>query len=238
MSTTALLVHGGGVGGWMWRPLADELGDDLELLAPDLPGHGRGATDDYLDHQSATAQLAELIREKAPTGLHVVGFSLGAQLAIRLASEFPELVRSVVVVSAETIPAQMPRTTLSLLRWTYPLARIGWFARAQARQLGIPEHLLGEYLQTSRELTRDTLMNSVRENIEFSLPEAWVRYENPAVIVVGERERKLMRDSARLAHEALDGSELVVVPGAGHDVPFTQPDVLAKIIRRAIASAR
>jgi dihydrofolate reductase len=89
---------------------------------------------------------------------------MGAQLAILLASELPHLVRGVVVVSAETKPAPFPGPTLALLSLAAPLARHRRFAAAQARQLGIPNQLLDDYLHDSTATTRETLLSSEWEN--------------------------------------------------------------------------
>ncbi|UOQ56143.1 alpha/beta fold hydrolase [Leucobacter allii] len=86
-----LLLHGGGVAGWMWDSLRDELRADHRVLVPDLPGHGASAGAPYLSHDATIDDLARLLATHAPDRPSaVVGFSLGAQLAIRLASERPD----------------------------------------------------------------------------------------------------------------------------------------------------
>ncbi len=42
-----LLLHGGGVAGWMWEPMRAHLPPQARVLVPDLPGHGRSAAEDY-----------------------------------------------------------------------------------------------------------------------------------------------------------------------------------------------
>ncbi|MCP2330818.1 alpha/beta fold hydrolase [Actinoalloteichus caeruleus] len=226
-----LLLHGAGVSGWMWRPLLEHLGRDLTAIVPDLPGFGRSAHRPYVSHQETVAELADLIRRTAPRGAHVVGFSLGAQLAILLASHHPDLVLGTVVVSAETTPAPLPGTTLALVSATAPLARRAWFARAQARQLAIPADLMPDYVRDSAATTRETLVASVGENIRFTLPSAWSTVSTPVAVLVGEKERRLMRESARLTADQVQGDGPRTVEGAGHDIPFTRPAVLATVIR-------
>ena len=62
-------------------------------------------------------------------------------------------------------------------------------------------------------------------------------YPGPVAVVVGSRERRLMRNSAELTHRALPGSTLHTVPEAGHDVPFTHPEALVSILHEAQARA-
>lgn len=229
-----LLLHGGGVAGWMWRPTLAALRHPVRALVPDLPGHGRSATEPYRSHDDTVARLEALLEERAPGGAVVAGFSLGAQLAVLLAARRPELVADAVVVSAQAAPQPLAGPTLALLGLTAPLARVPWFARLQARELLVPEALLPEYLAGSAAITRATLLASVGENLRFSVPERWGA-GGSALVVVGDRERRVMRDSARLLHDAHPRSELRIVPGAGHGLPLEHPERMAAMLDERFA---
>ncbi len=174
--------------------------------------------------------MARVLEERAPHGAMVAGFSLGAQLAILLAATRPDLVTDAVIVSAQAEPLRFPRATLGLLAATAPLARQRWFARLQAKELFIPEELLADYLRDSARMSRATLLASVGENVRFTLPAGWADFKNPALVMVGERERKLMHDSARAIHGSLPGSRLISVPDCGHGIPLQRPDLFAQIL--------
>lgn len=84
------LAHGGA-----FAALAQNL-PDHELQAPDLIGHGKAPywdhTTDY--HAATTAQALATIGE--PT--HLIGHSFGGTVALRLAIEHPNLVRSLTLI--------------------------------------------------------------------------------------------------------------------------------------------
>lgn len=225
-----VLLHGGGVAGWMWRPVLERLGTTAHVIVPDLPGHGRSAGEAYRSHEETVQAVARVLEERAPHGAMVAGFSLGAQLAILLAATRPDLVTDAVIVSAQAEPLRFPRATLGLLAATAPLARQRWFARLQAKELFIPEELLADYLRDSARMSRATLLASVGENVRFTLPAGWADFKNPALVMVGERERKLMHDSARAIHGSLPGSRLISVPDCGHGIPLQRPDLFAQIL--------
>lgn len=117
------MLHGAGVSGWMWKPTRDLFGRAVKTIVPDLPGFGCSANQPYVSHQATVRKLVGALDRYAPQGAHIVGFSLGAQLAILLASELPHLVRSVIVISAETKAAPLPGPTLALLGLAAPLSR-------------------------------------------------------------------------------------------------------------------
>ena len=224
-----LLLHGGGVAGWMWEPVRAHLGAGRRVLVPDLPGHGRSAGESYVSHAETAAALARILEaeERAAT---VVGFSLGAQLTVCLAAQRPDLVERVVVVSAQAVPMRATRATLALLGAMAGLAKQEWFAKLQARQLFVPDELLPDYVQTSAGISRETLLRSVEENLRFVPPAAWQTFPGAASILVGAGEKTLMKRSAALLQETLPQSTREMVEGCGHGIPLQRPAWLAERI--------
>lgn len=222
-----LLLHGGGVAGWMWRPVLETLAGRYRVIVPDLPGHGASTPEPYRSHAETAAALAGVVERRASRPVAVVGFSLGAQLGVLLASTRPDLIDRAAIVSAQARPQRFPGATLGLLGLAAPLARQRWFARLQARELFVPDELFEDYFRTSATVSRETLLTSVGENLRFTPPPQWARFPGAALVLAGEREPRLVRDSARLLHRLLPGSELEVVPGCGHGIPLQRPDWFA-----------
>lgn len=107
----ALLLHCGLGSGATWRGVAEVLAEGFSLTAPDLPGHGRSpgwGTGDV--HDQATDAVRPLLRD----GMHLVGHSFGATVALRLALEAPEkvaaltLIEPVFFAAARGMPAHDP----------------------------------------------------------------------------------------------------------------------------------
>ncbi|MGM7671834.1 alpha/beta fold hydrolase [Microbacterium sp. A93] len=222
-----LLLHGGGVAGWMWDPLRTQMGAGNRFIVPDLPGHDHSAHEIYRSHDQTIAELESLLAGEA-SPVTVIGFSLGAQLAIMLAARRPDLVDRVVVISAQAKPTRAPGLTLALLGATAGLAKYTWFARLQAKALFIPPELLDDYLRTSSTVSRDTLLAAVGENIRFTIPARWGAFPGHALILAGSKEQGIMRSSAEALHDALPHSTGEIVEGAGHGVPLQKPVWLAR----------
>ena len=219
-----LLLHGGGVAGWMWNSLRRSLESRYKVLVPDLPGHGQSADEPYRSHTETVDALRQVLLRGSLPPMAVIGFSLGAQLTIELASKHPELVDRAMVVSAQAKAMPFTGLTLRALGTVAPLARNRRFARLQARELFVPPELLEDYLGTSARITKATLLAAVGDNVRFELPAAWSEFRGRARVMVGRRERTLMRDSAEAIHTALPGSEIEIVEGCGHGIPLQRPD--------------
>lgn len=236
-NSPVLLLHGGGVAGWMWDSLRRSLESKHQVLVPDLPGHGRSAEEPYRSHPETIETLVEMLSLRVQRPVAVIGFSLGAQLAVQLAASRPDLVDRVLVISAQAKPMPFTQLTLQALGIASPLARRRWFARLQARELFVPPELMEQYVRTSAGISRSTMVGSVGENLRFQIPDGWSRFPGDALIMVGERERSLMRRSAEALNGALPGSELEVVDGCGHGIPFQKPEWFAQRVVGRLASS-
>ncbi len=97
----SLLIHCslGHAGGW--SRLVAALDDLVTGIAYDLPGHGRSADwDGTSDIQSLSTAMAVDLLEDLAGGrpVDVIGHSFGGTVALRLAVERPDLVRSLVLI--------------------------------------------------------------------------------------------------------------------------------------------
>lgn len=113
---TILFIHGALSTGDDWDLVTPHLSPDYHLLLPDLPGHGRSRDILPFSTQLSARLLADLIREKAHNGkAHIVGFSLGAIVAMQLVSKYPNLINAVFVSGFGAISA--PQQAIASVLW-------------------------------------------------------------------------------------------------------------------------
>ncbi len=102
-STPVIFLHGVGAGisNFMWRKNFDPLAADFRVYAPDLLGFGLS---DKPSNVSYSADLyaeliADFIREVSGAPAHLIAASLSGAYCVRVADEYPELVKSLLLVS-------------------------------------------------------------------------------------------------------------------------------------------
>src|SRR5579862_7068166 len=118
-----VLVHGGLGSGEMFGPLLPTMAEGRRVITVDLQAHGRTAdVDRPLRHESLGDDLAGLIEHLGLAQADVMGYSLGAGAALRLAIQHPHLVRRLVIVA-------------------FPCQRDGWHAESLAGMDQMGEHL-------------------------------------------------------------------------------------------------
>ncbi|EMY35447.1 hypothetical protein D477_003992 [Arthrobacter crystallopoietes BAB-32] len=232
-----LLIHGGGVAGWMWKRQVQQFSGRFHVVVPDLPGHGTSSAEDFASIGQTADELAGLLAGLRTGGVKitVVGFSLGAQIAVDLVSRYPGLVDSAVIVSALAVPLALGTAAARAAGWLMPLARRRWFARLQARALAIRDDMFDDYYRTTAAIGGRTMEAVLRGNAAFGIPDGWRRTATPALVVVGQKEKAVMKRSAALLAEAHPSGRLLIVDGAGHGLPLQDPERFRTILAAAAA---
>jgi pimeloyl-ACP methyl ester carboxylesterase len=228
-----VFLPGGGMSGWSWLPQVRRI-PSYHCLVPDLPGHGRSPADGPIRINAAAEEVANLINEKVPTGrAHVVGLSMGGQIALQLLGTHPELVDRVIVSGANTSPNGGIRLLAPLLKLTMilygPLQNTDYMIHANMNQLKIPHEYEADFRGDTRLMTPDFYTQVVVESMTYPLPT--IADVSGLLVACGEKEPELIKKSARMIRGEHPGVPCVVAPGVGHNWGMEKPDLFAAMIR-------
>ncbi|WND32835.1 alpha/beta hydrolase (plasmid) [Streptomyces sp. BB1-1-1] len=95
-----ILLHGGLGAGEMFAPLVPALSESRRVILVDLQGHGRTADiDRSLRPELMADDIVALIKHLGVEQADLLGYSTGADVALRVAIQHPHAVRRLVVVS-------------------------------------------------------------------------------------------------------------------------------------------
>jgi len=116
---TIIFIHGAFSDRHNWNLVTPHLLKTYHLLLPDLPGHGKAVkAHPHYSKATSASLLAQLIRAKAVNGrAHVVGVSLGASVAVELASNHPDIVNSMFVSGFKLFPTMAGSTYAARGLW-------------------------------------------------------------------------------------------------------------------------
>jgi pimeloyl-ACP methyl ester carboxylesterase len=242
---SVLLLHGGGVSGWMWRPVVERL-PGYHCLVPDLPEHGRSLAVAPFSIRDAADRLAALVRDRAHGGrAHVVGLSLGGQVGLRLAATSPERVASLVVTGVSLHPSPhagwmrhpLGRRLLDVtMRAYWPWRMTPALLRANMRGFEVPDAFAAEFAQDTQAMTPEAMARIVfDESQAFTLPGGLAAAEVPLLVLVGEREEPVVARSAANLIATVPLATGGLVPGAGHNWPLAWPDRFAAALEAWLA---
>lgn len=230
---TVVLLHGAGLSWWAYREVIPLLQRDYRLVLPSIDGYGDAAGEPFESIQASARRLIVDLQERYRGKVFAIGgLSLGAQIAVEAIAQAPELARCAVLESALVCPVPGTETlTVPLTGMSYGLLKRRWFARLQAKALFVPDDQFEEYFRDSLKITRQTLVNTLRSNGAYTVPEGLAHTKVKTLIIVGEKEVRVERRSARVLEQTIPGSRMFIAPGMKHgELSLRRPREYAQLL--------
>ena len=226
--TPIVMLHGWGVGAAVFDPLREHCAAARDARALDLPGYGTAQTCEPYTLEA----LAERMSALAPPLCGVIGWSLGAQVALAWAQARPEQVASLVLIAAtpcfvqrDDWPCAMERAvfdsfeasleqdvTATLARFCALQAHGGDDSRATGRRLRAA-------LDAGGAPDTDALKAGLRILLERDLRPELPTIAQRALVVHGVSDELVPAPAAAFLARTLPHARLEHIAGAAH-APF------------------
>lgn len=227
-----VFLHGGGVSSWMWDKQLQYF-TDYHCITIDLPEQGESKNTEYFSIRKSAEDISKLIEELAKgKKIIVIGFSLGAQVLIQMLSTNPNLVHSAIINSALVRPNEFIRKMIRpSIKITLPLVKNRHFSKLQSKTLYIEEGDFEKYYKESSQMSSDTLIRIVEENMSFKIPDEFDKTRSKVLVTVGEKEKGLMKKSASDIVSKNSSCAGIIIPGVGHGISLVNPNYFNQMIK-------
>lgn len=245
-----LLIHGGSIDADSWGPVYDALASDRRVIAYDRRGttrsRGAGISADWHVH---AGDAATILRERKAVPADVVGWSSGALVALTLALDAPELVRSLVLIEppfearkhiTAGLASAFVRSRLLRAFGREDSATAVWARFITSLRSGGSSWDDPGYTDERKQRYRansETFQAEMNASDEHLTAEALERIQPPVTILRGDQSPSWFERCARAAAAKMPRARLVTVPGMGHAISLTAPDAVVAAIRDATSGA-
>jgi len=232
--TPLILLHGLAANGACWIDVALALEDDYDVLMPDLRGHGKSSVPLYsYRYEDHAADIAGFIEALGIAPVLLMGHSMGGLVAAVVASQFPALVRGLILADPTFISVQQRREVRDVdvadqhrKLLSKPLEEVVADLRARQphRSLATLERIARARLETSL-AAFDVLTppNPDHESLMRSI-------EVPTLLVTAERG-VVSKDLAARLQAANPGMQTAEIRDAGHGLFYDQPERFSAVVR-------
>ena len=181
--TPLILLHGNGEDGSYFKNQIDYFSDKYRVIALDTRGHGKSprGTEPFTIEQFSCDLYDFMVRLDISNAV-ILGFSDGANIAMKFAMRYPDKVRALILNGGNLNPKGVKRTTQIPIEIGYRIAR--WFsskspdARKNAEMLGLmvnepdiePNELASIIVPTlvicgSKDMIKESHTKEIAENI-------------------------------------------------------------------------
>ena len=235
----ALALHCMMASGSYWGPIAAALGGAVDLQGFDMPGHGR--SDDWLpapgdpDYHTAVTRIAASFIERP---LDLIGHSIGATIALRIAVAAPEAVRSLTLIEP-VLFAAAPDAAQDVqdARMQAALDAGDDLAAAQAflsvwgsqDVSALPATAQATVARQIR-LVADTGPTLRHDRANILRDGGLEAIDAPVLLISGQNSPPVIGEIADALAARLPDVGRAQVPGAGHMLPITHPQQVAGLI--------
>lgn len=233
-------IHGAGCDHTVWVLFARFFSrNGFNVLAPDLPGHGRSAGKPLATVEQLAQWVDRLLDAAGVKSTILVGHSLGSLITLEVASHNPTRFTHVVLLGA-AVPMTVGDPLLNAARDRSQIAvdMIMQFGHAFGSQLG------------GNPVAGISVLNSNMRVLERGLPvnlyedlnachtyqggiEAARRIKAPIMLVLGEQDRMTPPQAAQALIAALPAPDVRRIPDCGHMLMSEQPEA----VHRALVAA-
>ena len=224
-----VLVHAVGDSQRIFEGLLDHLPDSVHAFAPTMRGHGDASRPDsgYRSSDFASDITAFMDALHIETAV-IVGGSSGGLIGQRFAIDFPDRALGLVLLGAPLTFMNKPLaqglwdSTISKLSDPIDPAFVRRFVESALSQPVLDALLdasIGESLKVPAFVWRETLKGILADDFSTEL----VKITVPTLVIWGDEDTVLTREDQEALTRLINGSRLIVYPGAGHVFYWEEP---------------
>lgn len=204
---------------WETTLLVDALAPQYRVISVEPPGAGYPVT----SAPGLTDAIGDIVVAAGLSSYTLIGVSLGADVAFRLASLYPDAVDALILVSPAGVGADSGVGTALPPRWDTPeLAAQAMLAHPENASHRLPPAgrttalagLWQEWYGADRDDAKDLLS----------------RLECPTLAVFGQEDRLTPREAAGLWRELVPNCNVCFVYDAGYAIAVDRPDALVSLV--------
>lgn len=247
-----VMLHGTPWSSWLWRPIADRLGEHFRVYLWDMPGYG--ASSQSVEHPvglDVQGELfVELLREWGLDRPHVIAHDIGGAVALRARLLHGARFRSLALVDVVALRpwgspffslVQQHADVLEQLPAAIHRGAIEAYIRGASHR-GLTEHALAALVEPwlgdagQPAFYRQIAQADERHTAEFEARLG--ELDEPVHIVWGEEDRWIPLDRAHRLQAGIPYASLATIPDAGHLIHLDAPEALLAELTRWSASVR
>lgn len=241
-----ILLHGWNSSRKQWLLNLKTLAPHFRAIALDLPGFGDSEENEFPYTLDGMTSFLEAFRRALHLpAFHLVGHSLGGCISIRYTSEYPELVRKLVLVSTPTRTVSMGLRALMpgaecFISHTYRYRSEGMLKWIFYRGLYQPEYQDLDFVRVNvkaaSHITKRALSESTRLVRKMDLADDLRAIVQPTLVVFGDKDKSVNPRETVRQRGLLANPYVTVLTSCAHCPPFERPDLFNTVLLEFLQS--
>jgi len=229
-----------------WLPFFNQLPDKVNLIAIDLPGHGKNYSSgipDFYTLQYIISEISTIIKNLCVGKVILVGYSMGGRAALSYACKNPKEISGLILEST-TAGLDDPIQIQERIESDTKLAE---FIEDNSIETFV-DYWLNLPLFNSQQRLNIEIINEIRHSKLFNnpiglanslrsfgtgfMPNLWNELNKiicPTLLISGKLDEKFSAINQRMS-EKLKGSQHLIIEDCGHNTHLERPEVFVSLV--------
>jgi 3-oxoadipate enol-lactonase len=229
-----LLLHGAMITGEMFQLVIGHFAARHRVIVPDLRGHGRSRK---LPPPYSAAQLAsDLARLLDHLGIGkaaVLGYSQGGAIAQQLVLDYPNRCDRLVLActyafNVATFRERLEGYLVPLLLKVMGMRRFAKLIMAQGLKR-LPNARANWVAGLIADQSPELMIEAWKTAMTFDSRHRLAEIKHPALVIAASDDNAVPLHHAKMLHEGIPGSKLVLIDDADHALIWTHPAELVRV---------
>jgi pimeloyl-ACP methyl ester carboxylesterase len=228
---TIIFIHGSGEYSFVWEPQLKNLDMDMDLIAIDLPSHGKSDKFEKLDLNIYVEVVQKLIEELEIKKAVLCGHSLGGAVAQQFYFDHPERVVGLILCSTGAKLRVLPvilENTLHNFNTFLNNVPVGAFYRKTK------EEIKRAYVEEVSKIEPQVVHDDFKICDNFDVMDKIDSINVPCLVLVGNADKLTPVKYSKFFDDTIENSTLKVIEDAGHSVMLEKPDHVNKAIKNFV----
>ena len=226
-------IHGSGADHTIWVNQYTKMGEDFNIAAIDLPGHGqsegKGAQDVFLYAEWIGKVIDKLFLNKPV----LIGHSLGAAIGLVVAIQNGDKLSGVVPVGGG---ARMPVNEMILGSLKMAPASVISFAARFSVSKKNRERMSGQVSEAFAKVNPDVLYGDFLACDRLDITQDISKIRIPVLVVCGADDKMTPPSMSQFLKDHISGARLSLIEDAGHMVMLEDPEAFNGVLEAFLKS--
>ncbi|MRR15770.1 MAG: alpha/beta hydrolase [Deltaproteobacteria bacterium] len=223
-----VFIHGSGGNSGAWSCQYSKLHKFFNIVAVNLPGHGKSSGKGRQDVHDYALDLRDLLEGLNLPRPILVGASLGSAIVLDFAARFPRDAAGIVCVGGGlTMPVNPDIISGFRAQPQLSLDMMVKFSLARENR----EKLFPSLRKSLGEADVETVAGDMLACSRFDITQDVEKIVAPALVICGSEDKMMPPASSEKIAAGIASAKLVVIAGAGHMVMVEQPEAFNEALR-------
>jgi len=234
-----LFLHGIGGNKNNWNDNLQYFSKDFLSVAWDTRGYGE--SDDYdgpLKFEDVVEDLKKVITHFKKTSAHIVGLSMGGQIACLFYQKYPSFVKSLVLCDTHFGLSKLDKNQVNAFIESRKKPLLNGFEPKDIA-LNVSKSLIGDttnkvalekLVESISILHKESYLKTIDASFMCSHEEVFKLIEKPTLIIVGEKDSLTPVSMSKNINKLIRNSKLKIIKKVGHLTNIENPEEFNKIV--------